>query len=90
MTERETDEYRKKLEQGPVGFMTVTSPDYAMGNSLAQWFAYCLLVGFFTAYVAGLALEPGEKIGRDEFGRRRVGHGRSLRERNGSEAMDSW
>ena len=59
MKERETDEYRKKLEQGPVGFMTVTSPDYAMGKSLAQWFAYCLLVGFFTAYVAGLALEPG-------------------------------
>ena len=59
MKERETDEYRKKLEQGPVGFMTITSPDYAMGKSLAQWFAYCLLVGFFTAYVAGLALEPG-------------------------------
>lgn len=59
MKERETDEYRDKLEKGPVGFVTITSSDYGMGKSLAQWFAYCLLVGFFTAYVAGLALEPG-------------------------------
>jgi hypothetical protein len=59
MKERETDEYQEKLEKGPVGFMTITPPGYAMGKSLAQWFVYCLLVGFFTAYVAGLALEPG-------------------------------
>ena len=59
MKERETEEYREKLARGPVGFMTVTSSDYGMGKSLAQWFVYCLLVGFFTAYVAGLALEPG-------------------------------
>jgi hypothetical protein len=59
MKERETDAYREKLERGPVGFMTVTSSEYEMGKSLAQWFAYCLLVGLFTAYVTGLALEPG-------------------------------
>ena len=59
MKQRETAEYQEKLEKGPVGVMTITSSDYAMGKSLAQWFVYCLLVGFFTAYVAGLALEPG-------------------------------
>lgn len=59
MKQRETAGYQEKLEKGPVGFMTITSSDYAMGKSLAQWFVYCLLVGFFTAYVAGLALEPG-------------------------------
>ena len=30
-----------------------------MGKSLAMWFVYCLLVGFFTAYLTGLALSPG-------------------------------
>ena len=27
--------------------------------NLVQWFVYCLIVGVFTAYVAGRALEPG-------------------------------
>ena len=33
--------------------------DYSKGASLGQWFLYCLLVGLFSAYLAGLALEPG-------------------------------
>jgi hypothetical protein len=59
MKERETPEYKEKLANGPVGFVTITSSDYEMGKSLAQWFVYCLLVGLFTAYLAGLAMGPG-------------------------------
>lgn len=62
MKDRETPEYKEKMEKGPVGFMTFTSPDYEMGKSLGLWFAYCLLVGFCTAYMAGLALEPGSSF----------------------------
>ena len=59
MKDREKPEIKAKLEKGPVGFMTVTTSDYNMGSALGQWFAYCLLVGLFTAYIAGRALEPG-------------------------------
>jgi hypothetical protein len=59
MKDRDKPEIKQKLEQGPVAFMTVTGPDYEMGKSLGLWFAYSLLVGLFTAYVTGLALEPG-------------------------------
>ena len=59
MKDRDKPEYKEKLEKGPVALVTVMSSDYEMGKSLAQWFVYCLLVGFFTAYVSGLALEPG-------------------------------
>ena len=61
MKQRETDEYRKKLAQGPVGFMTITRSDYNMAKSLAQWFGYCLLVGFFTAYVPDSRLNPARR-----------------------------
>ncbi len=49
--------FKAKLEKGPVVMMTVMK--YAAGNmgiSLAQWFAYLLLVGVFAAYVSGRAL----------------------------------
>ena len=59
MKDRETPGFKEKLANGPVGFMTITSSEYEMGKSLAAWFIYCLLVGFFTAYLTGLALSPG-------------------------------
>ena len=57
--ERESPEFKAKLEKGPVGFMTITDSDCSMGKPLMQWFAFSLLVGFFTAYVAGISLAPG-------------------------------
>ncbi len=30
-----------------------------MTSDLAQWFAYCVVVGIFAAYIAGRAVEPG-------------------------------
>jgi len=42
----------EKFKQGPVGFMTVLpSGPPAMGKYLGSWFAYCLVVAFFTAYL---------------------------------------
>ena len=57
--QRETDEFKAKVEKGPVAFLTVRPVSYEMGSKLLLWFVYCLLVGLCTAYVAGLALAPG-------------------------------
>ena len=59
MKQRETDEFKAKLKKGPVAFLTVVPGAYDMGGKLFMWFVYSLLVGFFTAYVAGVALAPG-------------------------------
>ena len=59
MKDREKPAIKAKLEKGPVGFLTVTTGDYQLGPALGQWFVYCLLVGLFSAYLTGLALEPG-------------------------------
>lgn len=52
--------YARKLEAGPVAFITVRYPGGSrMGRSLAFWFVYCLVVSVFAAYVASRALGPG-------------------------------
>src|SRR5215472_3088905 len=53
-------EFLEKRKKGPVLVMTVMRGDsLSMGPSLAQWFVFCTVVGFFAAYVAGRALPPG-------------------------------
>jgi len=43
----------EKYKQGPVGYMTVVpSGPPAMPKFLIQWFVYCLIIGFFVAYLA--------------------------------------
>lgn len=55
-----SSEYAAKLEEGPVIVMTVMpNRMFNMGKSLGLWFAYCLVVGIFAAYVAGRGLGPG-------------------------------
>lgn len=58
---RKSEEYRAKVEKGPVAFMTVIEPAavFNMGPLLVQWFAYLLLVGAVTAYVGGRTLPVG-------------------------------
>lgn len=53
-------EFAEKLNKGPVLVMTVlpTGP-FTMSRSLISWFVYSLVVGIFSAYVAGRALSPG-------------------------------
>lgn len=50
----------EKFNRGPVGMMTIlhTGPP-AMGKNLIQWFLYCVVISFFTAYLASRTLAPG-------------------------------
>ncbi|HTO91479.1 MAG TPA: hypothetical protein VMJ70_10125 [Candidatus Sulfotelmatobacter sp.] len=55
-----TPEFKAKLEKGPVMVATVMPNGmFQMGKSMTQWFLFCVLVGVFTAYIAGRALPPG-------------------------------
>lgn len=58
--ERKTPEFQEKMRRGPVAFITVLPGGQpSMGKSLGLWFAFCVVVGIFAAYVAGRALAPG-------------------------------
>ncbi|HZQ67553.1 MAG TPA: hypothetical protein VFA68_03450 [Terriglobales bacterium] len=49
----------EKYKQGPVGFITILpNGPPAMPKFLIQWFLYCLLIGFFVAYLAAHTLAP--------------------------------
>jgi hypothetical protein len=49
----------EKLTRGPVMILTVVpNGKMSMGKPLAQWFAYCLVVSAFAAYVAHATLAP--------------------------------
>jgi hypothetical protein len=53
-------EMQEKFRLGPVGMMTIRpSGTVAMGKFLGLWFAYCLLVAVFIAYLASRTLAPG-------------------------------
>jgi hypothetical protein len=50
----------EKYKQGPVGFMTILPTGLPiMPKFLIQWFVFCLLIGFFVAYLAAHTVAPG-------------------------------
>lgn len=50
----------EKYRKGPVGMLTVLpSAPPAMGQHLAMWFIFSLIVGVFVAYLAGRTLSAG-------------------------------
>ena len=50
----------EKFKQGPVGFVTVfPSGPPAMPKFLGLWFGYCLVIGFFVAYLTAHTVAPG-------------------------------
>lgn len=50
----------EKFKQGPVGMMTVFPTGLpAMPKFLGMWFAYCLILSFFVAYLTGRTVAPG-------------------------------
>ncbi len=58
--EMRSEEWKARVEAGPVGFMTLLDHSPAsMGKNLTQWFVYCVAVSLITAYVTGLAYGPG-------------------------------
>lgn len=53
-------EFVAKMKRGPGLVITVwPGGDIQMGALLGQWFAYCLVVAFFTAYVTSRVFAPG-------------------------------
>lgn len=55
-----TQEFIDKHKRGPVLMLTVMpTGEMAMAPQLAMWFVYCLVVGLFAGYVAGVALPAG-------------------------------
>ena len=60
MKEMASEDFMKKREAGPVGFMTVLpSGPMKMGGQLGSWFAYTVVVGAIVAYMTSLALGAG-------------------------------
>jgi hypothetical protein len=58
-------EVQEKFKQGPVGMLTVfPSGPIAMPKFLGMWFAYCLIIGIFVAYLAEHAVAPGARYRR--------------------------
>jgi hypothetical protein len=52
----------EKYNQGPVGMLTVfPSGPPAMPKFLGMWFVYCLVIGFFVAYLTGHTVAPGAR-----------------------------
>lgn len=60
MQEMRSPEFLEKLNKGPVMVLTVIpNGPTPMGRNLVLWFLYSLVVGLFSAYVAGRALPVG-------------------------------
>ncbi len=52
-------EFIARMTRGPVALITVVkNGPPAMGKALGQWFAFCLLVSLFAAYLTSRALGP--------------------------------
>ena len=50
----------EKYKEGPVGMLTIMpSGPPAMPKFLVQWFVFCLVIGFFVAYLTGRTLPAG-------------------------------
>jgi hypothetical protein len=53
-------EVQEKFRQGPVGMLTVfPSGPPAMPKYMGLWFVYCLIIGFFVAYLAWHTVATG-------------------------------
>jgi hypothetical protein len=53
-------ETMEKFKEGPIAFVFIRpSGPMNMAAPLIQWFVFCLLVSFFAAYLAGIAVAPG-------------------------------
>jgi hypothetical protein len=58
--EMKSEATKAKFEKGPVGTLNVRqSGPVVMGKFLGQWFVFCLIVSFFTAYIAAHTLALG-------------------------------
>ena len=52
----------EKYKEGPVGMLTIMpNGTPAMGKFMALWFGFCLIIGFFTAYLTGHTVPFGAR-----------------------------
>ena len=59
-SEMNTPEFQEKMKRGPVMMVTVMpNGPPSMGKPLLLWFVYSIIVGVFSAYIAGRALPVG-------------------------------
>jgi hypothetical protein len=78
----------EKYKQGPVGFITILpSGPPAMPKFLIQWFIYCLLIGFFVAYLTGHTIALRRQLSSRLSCRR---HRRVPRLRSGNLSNGIW
>ncbi len=60
MKQMKSPEMMDKYKKGPIGLLTVMpSGPMNMGKYLGQWFVFCLLISFMTAYLAGRTVAMG-------------------------------
>ena len=58
--EMKSPEMMEKFKKGPVGFVTLIPNGLpAMGKYLGMWFAFCVLMGVFVAYITGRTVVSG-------------------------------
>jgi hypothetical protein len=58
--ERKSAEFQQRMTQGPVALVSVLpSGPIVMAKPLALWFVFLLIVGAFSALIAGHVLAPG-------------------------------
>ena len=58
--ERQSQEFKDKMNKGPIALMTVLpAGQMGMASSMIWWFIYCVIVGIIAAYISGHALAPG-------------------------------
>lgn len=58
-SEMQSEEHKRKYEAGPRGVITIL-PKVNMGQNLGLTFAYFLIVSAMLAYLATIALKPGD------------------------------
>lgn len=61
MQDYASPEMQAKMRQGPVGVMIVRRGPMPMGAALAQWFGFCLLISYCTAWITASACLPGHE-----------------------------
>jgi hypothetical protein len=59
-----SEEYKTKVNRGPVLTLTVMTGFFAMGKRFAQWFVYLLVVGLLAGYLAVHTVAPGAAFRR--------------------------
>ncbi|HEX2778546.1 MAG TPA: hypothetical protein VHM30_03535 [Gemmatimonadaceae bacterium] len=60
VAEMTSPEFVAKMNQGPVGIMTIwPNGELNMGKMLGQWLVYALVVAVFAAYLTGRTRGPG-------------------------------